>query len=428
MNRAIWSRAALAAITVGMGLAAGVAPARAESGAPPVCDGALGYSAVFGGRRTFLWRPDWLSTVKAGWGGDAAYEPSRRALMSRARAALRSTPYTVVDKTGAPASGDRHDYMSIGPYWWPDPARPDGLPYVRRDGRVNPERSTNAFDVTDLEAMSRDVQALALAYYFTDDEQYAAKAAELVKVWFLAPETRMNPNLTHAQAVPGREAGRAEGVIDAHRLVRVVEALGLLDTSPALTDAERLGLRDWFADLVRWMATSPNGRAERAATNNHGVYYDMLISHFALYSGMDDVARTIAAGFGARRLAPQIEPDGRLPQELARTRSLHYSTWTLTAAFDMAQLGQCVGVDVWGFRTADGRSLRGATDFLAGWAGREQEWSWPELDKTETGGLYEVLLRGAWAWSDISLAQKAGLYRDRNAALDLNLRVPAYAP
>lgn len=421
----------LAAVGLAGGLAAvsaGAASAQEAAPRPPACDGALGYSADFGGRRTFLLRPDWLAAIKTGWSNDSAIEPARRALMSRAQGALRRGPYTVVDKTRSPASGDKHDYMSIGPYWWPDPERPDGLPYIRRDGRVNPERSTNAFDVTDLEAMSRDVEALALAYYFTGDERYATKAAELVRVWFLAPDTRMNPNLTHAQAVPGREAGRAEGVIDAHRLVRVVEALGLLDVSPALTDAERMGLRDWFAELVQWMATSPNGRAERAATNNHGVYYDMLVSHFALYAGMDDAARAILSRFGERRLAPQIEPDGRLPQELARTRSLHYSTWTLTSAFDAAQLGQCVGVDLWAFRTADGRSLRAAVEFLAGWAGREQDWSWPELDKTQTEGLYEVLLRGAWAWSDETLAEKAALYRTRNAASDLNVRVPAYAP
>ncbi len=25
-------------------------------------------------------------------------------------------------------SGDPHDYMSMGPYWWPNPDTPDGLP------------------------------------------------------------------------------------------------------------------------------------------------------------------------------------------------------------------------------------------------------------------------------------------------------------
>lgn len=187
-------------------------------------------------------------------------------------------------------------------------------------------------------------------------------------------------------------------------------------------------MRDWFADLVHWMATSPIGRAEKAATNNHGVYYDLLISEFALYAGMDDVAKTVIGRVGAQRLTPQIAADGSLPQELARTRSLHYSTWTLTAAFDIAQLGQCVGVDLWNFQTEDGRSLRSATNFVAGWAGREAEWPYPELDKTETSGLYEVLQRGAWAWSDPGLAAKAALYQERNAEIDLNLRVPPYGP
>ena len=45
-----------------------------------------------------------------------------------------------------PPSGDKHDYMSVGPYWWPDPSKPDGLPYIRRDGEVNPEYHSADFD------------------------------------------------------------------------------------------------------------------------------------------------------------------------------------------------------------------------------------------------------------------------------------------
>ena len=29
---------------------------------------------------------------------------------------------------------------SVGPYWWPDPSKPDGLPYIRKDGHKNPDR------------------------------------------------------------------------------------------------------------------------------------------------------------------------------------------------------------------------------------------------------------------------------------------------
>ena len=403
------------------------APSSARAVAAPVCNGSDGYSAVFDGRRTFLWRPDWLGATKSRLESDTSLQPAWTALKARADAALTRAPYTVVDKTTTPASGDKHDYMSMGPYWWPDRSKPRGLPYIRRDGQFNPERDTNAFDVSDLEAMSQDVQALALASYFTGDARYATKAGEMMRVWFLDPATKMSPNFNHGQAVPGRVSGRAEGVIDAHRLARVVEAAGLLEPTSALTEDENEALQTWFGELVQWMATSPIGREERAAENNHGLYYDTLITHFALYAGMDEVAKAVAERAKTRRLAAQIDPDGSLPRELTRTRSLHYSTWTLTAAFDLADEARCAGVDLWGYQSEDGRSLHAAVNFLVPWAGREQDWRWPELDKTETDGLYEVFQRAAWAYGDPTYAAKAALYAKRNETLDLNLRVPPYA-
>lgn len=420
---------ALTAAVASAGVPAPAAARTPPSLAPaaPECRGSDGYAEAFGGRRTFLWRPDWLTTLKARVdAGDPSVRPAYAALIAGADAALGHGLYTVVDKTQTPASGDKHDYMSMGPYWWPDPAQPNGLPYMRRDGRMNPERETNAFDLSDLENMSQDIQALALAHWYTGDARYAAKAGDMVRTWFLTPETRMNPNLNHGQAVPGRVSGRAEGVIDAYRFLRVIEAVGLLTPSGALSDEELAALREWFSDLVHWLATSEIGRAERAARNNHGVYYDVIISHFALFAGMDDAARVIIQKAGPDRLAKQIEPDGRLPQELARTRSLHYTAWTLTAAFDLADMGRCVGVDLWNYRTDDGRSLRAAADFLAPYAGREAEWPYPELDKTETLGVYEVMQRAAWGWDDPAFAARAAIQADAHSDLSLNVRIPPY--
>jgi len=47
--------------------------------------------------------------------------------------------YSVTKKSQTPPSGSKNDYMSQGPYWWPDPSKPNGLPYIRRDGERNPE-------------------------------------------------------------------------------------------------------------------------------------------------------------------------------------------------------------------------------------------------------------------------------------------------
>ena len=72
--------------------------------------------------------------------GDGALKAAMARLIREADAMLSAGPFSVTQKTLSPPSGDKHDYRSVGPYWWPDPEKPDGLPYTRKDGQVNPER------------------------------------------------------------------------------------------------------------------------------------------------------------------------------------------------------------------------------------------------------------------------------------------------
>ena len=70
---------------------------------------------------------------------DARTRPAWTAVETAAGAALSAGPFSVTDKAVVPPSGDKHDDMSQAPYWWPNPATPNGLPYVQRDGERNPE-------------------------------------------------------------------------------------------------------------------------------------------------------------------------------------------------------------------------------------------------------------------------------------------------
>jgi hypothetical protein len=394
-------------------------------GGGTVCRGSDGFASDFGGRRTFGWRPEALTWVKANL-ADPAIAPAYRALIADADKALAGATYTVVDKARTPPSGDKHDYMSIGPYWWPDASKPDGLPYVRRDGKVNPERDTNAFDTADLEAMSASVEALALAYYFTEDRRYAAKASELLRVWFLDPATRMNPNVSFAQAVPGRSAGRAEGVLDTFRLLRVVEGIGLLGPSGAIKPEQQEGLEAWFGDYVKWMATAPTGKEERAAPNNHGLWYDYQIVQFSLFARLDDVAKVIVSK-APTRLASQIETDGRMPLELARTRSYHYTAFALQAAAGTADLGRCVGLDLWRATAPDGGDFRKALEFILAYVGREETWPHPEMKK-DAIELYEISTRAAFAYGDAGFGAKAATLAPRYPTARLKLKLRPYQP
>ncbi len=362
--------------------------------------------------------------------------PAYRELLAKADAALGHGPYSVVTKKRVPPSGDRHDYFSIGPYWWPDPKQPDGLPYIRHDGQVNPERNSDAFDTASMGAMGSDVDSLALAYYFTEDTRYAQKAASLIRAWFLDPATRMNPNLTYSQAVPGRFPGRGEGIIDAARLVRVVDGVGLLAPSGALSAQEQEGLEAWFRSLVSWMQTSKQGTEEHAKDNNHGIWYDALSSDFALFAGEPDIVGKIAAAAPEQRFALQIAKDGSLPRELERTRSLHYSHFALEAGFTLAQLAECVGVDLWHYQTADGRGLRKAMDFLLPYAGHEDSWPYEEIQtesrsgKKHDGGdvlFYGTFMRAAWAYGEPRYAAAAEKYAQAAQQSAMTLEMPAFA-
>ena len=76
---------------------------------------------------------------------DGELIPAYSQLISSADMALQFEPVSVVQKTDIPPSGNKHDYMSLAPYWWPNPKTANGLPYIRKDGEINPEVK-NIFD------------------------------------------------------------------------------------------------------------------------------------------------------------------------------------------------------------------------------------------------------------------------------------------
>src|SRR3954447_23045086 len=71
---------------------------------------------------------------------DPVMQQALSELIKNADESLQNGPYSVVYKEKTPPSGNKHDYMSVGPYWWPDSSKANGLPYIRKDGQINPER------------------------------------------------------------------------------------------------------------------------------------------------------------------------------------------------------------------------------------------------------------------------------------------------
>ncbi len=353
--------------------------------------------------RVFLLDAKHLVAVKQSIrNGDKTFAAALKALEDDAKDALKARPVSVMDKKSTPPSGDKHDYMSQAPYFWPNPATSNGLPYIRRDGERNPEISQIS-DHANIGRMPATVETLALAYYFTGDETYAAKTAEWLRVWFLDPATRMNPNLEFGQGVRGVNSGRGIGLIESRGLVQVVDAIGLLAEAKDWTASDQSGMEQWFSDFLGWMQTSKKGRDEAAAKNNHGTFYDLQVVSFALFLNRTELATNVLNTAREKRIAVQIEPDGRQPLELVRTKAWSYSTGNLSGLMSLANLGERVGVDLWHFETKDGRGIRRALDYLIPFATREKTWPYKQLGGWSANGFLPLLREAAAHYPDPDL-------------------------
>jgi len=274
---------------------------------------------------TFLMDADRLVALKKKYQQqDAATVALINDLKKEADKFLDMKPVSVMDKTINPPSGNKHDYMSQAPYFWYDSSKPNGLPYIRRDGQRNPE----IYKITDrtyLGNLDNATRTLGLAWYFTGDEKYAAKASTLLRTWFLNNETKMNPHLEYGQGIPGINTGRGIGIIETVSLTGIVDAEGLLQGSRSWKAEDHKGVQDWYAKYLDWLLNSKYGKDEAAAKNNHGTWYNVQVVDFALFTGDKQKAKQLAEE-SKKRIDSQIGSDGKMQLELDRTNGLGYSS------------------------------------------------------------------------------------------------------
>ncbi len=323
---------------------------------------------------------DKLATAKKQYqAGDAVMVKNINTVITDAGKALTAGPFSVTfRKTKVAPSGDPHDYVSQAPYWWADPSKPDGKPYIRKDGERNPEIYL-LHDDTQLGELCQSVKKLATAYYFTGKEEYALKAAALMQVWFIDAGTRMNPNLNYAQYVPGVNDGRGTGIIESRALANIPDAMAMMQDSKSIGSTLQTGVKTWFADYAHWLQTSKGGIDEHNALNNHGTIYDMQLIDYALFTGNTQVARQILKQT-ITRMDTQFTLDGRQPLELARTKSWGYCCMNLDGWCKLAVLAQHLDVDLWHTQTKDGKGIEKCIEWMMPYLLKQKTWAYKQIE------------------------------------------------
>jgi hypothetical protein len=310
-------------------------------------------------------------------------------VVMQSQALLDHVVHTVVDKSQLPPSGDKHDWVSQAPYWWPDRAHPSG-PYVRQDGKRNPEidRWTDEKYFSD---MLRTSEQLSQAYVGTSDERYAQKITEILRAWFMDEATKMNPHLEFGQFIPGRTMGRGEGIISTRFIYKIPQIIHRIERSKSWQDQDRLKMQTWFKAYYSWLTTSKIGLQESRTLNNHLTWYLVQKASIEIYlNRLDEAHQTLE--FVLDKVVPnQINIAGLQPRELERTKSFSYSSMNLNAFWILAYLTKEMGLDFTHHPNA--RLVFMATDSLLAYDGVDR---WPFQQITE-GATQELCPALNWA-------------------------------
>lgn len=336
----------------------------------------------------------------------------RERVVRAADAFLGEPPVTVTAFRAEQSAGGPHDYFSQADYSWPDPARPDGLPYVNRDGWSNPD--TFGRHRWAMVRLSRGVGALGAAFKITGDVRYAEHARRHLRAWFVEPETRMNPSLLYSQAILGAVTGRGVGIIDTIHLVEVSGAIEALDARGALPPAEAAPIKAWFREYLAWLTTSEYGLDERERGNNHGTCWVMQVAAFARMLGDRGQLDYCRTRFRTWLLPNQMFQDGSFPLEMRRTKPYGYSLFQLDQLATVAQILSTPGDDLWAFTLPDGRSLKRAMAFMVPFIANKSRWTLPR----------DVMFHEYWPVRHAALVFAGLAYREP-AYIELWKQLPA---
>jgi hypothetical protein len=333
----------------------------------------------------------------------SAYELPR--VVPLADAALGVQPISITAVVNPRSPGGVHDFSSEGDYWWPDPKDPTG-PYVRRDGETNPSNFVAHRRL--MFAFAREVGALTAAYDLTREERYAAAAVQQLKVWFVNPATRLNPNLQYAQSIQGVCTGRGTGLIDTVHLAEVALGLRALHGARSLDAATEAAAHTWFRDYLHWLQTHPYGLEERKADNNHGTCWLLQATAFALLLDDQVTLADCRRRFKEIILPRQMALNGSFPRELARTKAYGYSIFNLDIMTSLAVLLSTPDEDLMKFKLADGRTMVRGVEFLAPFLADKAKWPlspdvlhWKDWPVRQPALLFGAVAEGREDWLNL---------------------------
>lgn len=238
-----------------------------------------------------------------------------------------------------------NDYVSLATYYWPNPETFNGLPYILKDGMANPEGKE--YDKDDLRELAFIVYYKVLLYYLTDEVSYYDDIRKNIYYYILDKKTGMNPNMDHAQMIKGKCLGRGIGMIDfTANFSYAIYMLKLLKDDNKIDNDFNNDLSDWLRRFMNWYKYSPIAMEELRSANNHGIFYDFGLAIISDFLGVSKEIVPLSYSM-IERMNKEIEPDGKMPLEQARTKSKCYSLMAAKGLYDFSLISRKYSFDLY---------------------------------------------------------------------------------
>ncbi len=216
-----------------------------------------------------------------------------------------------------------------------------------------------------------DISAtLTSAYLISGNPEYANKVIQHLRAWFVVPETRTSPKLEFVRADDG-----AGSVMDTIHLTEIARSVKVLSAYKTLSADDEREIKTWFSSYLSWLNKNAYGAEDLA--NDEAVAWAMQAAAIADLLGDRALLAQIRDDFKTRFVGEMMATDGSFPSELKRANSYSHSLFILDAMATIAQIASTETDDLWTYRTADGRGMTRAVEYMLPYISQKNLWPLP---------------------------------------------------
>ena len=245
-------------------------------------------------------------------------------------------------------------------------------------GVSDPHTSSKLFraHAVALRNFSVNVACLSAAYVLTRDEQYAHRAGEHLRAWFVTEKTRMLPTGDLAGREYGSEAGTPTGVNDFTPLAELIRSTSFLVDSQALAEDEFDTMNQWFLDFASWLDTNRTAKLARDTKDHRASAWLLIRSAIARATRKDEDLEDCRKRFRAPTLRNQINELGIFPQEVATPNPYRNTLLNFDLLAGVCQLLASPFDLLWDYDLQDGPGMRIVAAHLYPLIAHPEKWNY----------------------------------------------------